>query len=433
VSKRNTSAAGYDDGAFGAYVRQLGDLTRLSVEEEVFHATNFSENRRVFLHHACWFPAVLGKTLRQARQTEVSFNNEDGDEDRQTKRERLASLIATVEAVTSQFSAAEDDPDGDRRRELAAATLTRAIGRVQLAASLCHQLFSDLHACALLSGLPAPEQSPTMQLSEVQAKELLHYRAASTPEAWKACIPSYQAMQKARDVLVESNLRLVVSVCKKYRNCGLPYADLVQEGNIGLVQAVDRFEPERGHRFSTYAVWWIRQSITAALSNHGRTIRIPANMAASLYKIRQAEQALLQSLGREPSPTEIAERIDMAPQRVSALRKMEQQTISLQSSLDDDSGRSISEIFEDESSRRPDEDLALPMLSAAIDEVLHTLNEREQAIITARFGLNGAATETLESLSHQFGVSYERIRQIEAAALKKMRHPSVRHYFDGYA
>lgn len=156
-------------------------------------------------------------------------------------------------------------------------------------------------------------------------------------------------------------------------------------------------------------------------------------MAASLYKIRQAEQSLLQSLGREPSPAEIAARIEMDPQRVSALRKMDAQTISLQSSLDDESGRSISEIFEDESSRRPDEDLALPMLSAAIDEVLHTLNEREQAIITARFGLNGTATETLESLSHQFGVSYERIRQIEAAALKKMRHPSVRHYFDGYA
>lgn len=205
MTKRNTSSAGYDDGAFGAYVRQLGDLTRLSVEEEVFHATNFADNRRLFLRQSCWFPAALGKIFREARQTEVSFNSEEeNEEDRQSKRERLASTIATIEAVAEQFSAAEDDPDGDRRRELAAATLARAIGRVQLATNLCHQLFGDLHQCAARLGLPSSEASArgNTNVDEAKARRLLHYRESTTPGAWEACIPSYRAMEKARDVLV---------------------------------------------------------------------------------------------------------------------------------------------------------------------------------------------------------------------------------------
>ena len=239
-------------------------------------------------------------------------------------------------------------------------------------------------------------------------------------------------LDNARNTLVESNLRLVVSVAKKYSNYGMQFIDLIQEGNLGLVLAVDKFEPQRGYRFSTYAVWWIRQTITAALSAQSRTIRIPANLARTLHKINRMEQRLLQELGREPTPEEIAERLELAPERVRALRKMERQTISLQSPVDSEDDSQISDFIVDAKVQQPDEVASSHLLVEMITEVLETLNEREKEILTSRFGLFGQPTMTLEQLSQVFNVTHERIRQIEAAALKKLRHPSRRKYFEGY-
>ena len=399
------------EDAVGAYMRQLGQLPRLTPEEEFFHAKAFSDARSRFTIEICAFPYLLPEILASAKSSEIGEVGDRTADGIGGRKDRLATALRTIRATADQFYVAQSEEQGAQRRRLASGTLSRVLKDFQFSAGLCYRFMSEIDMQARAKALAPLEE---IDQAVATARQV------------------FEQMGEARQTLVKSNLRLVISVCRKYTNCGLPLSDLVQEGNLGLIQAVDRFEPDRGHRFSTYAVWWIRQAITSALSTHGRTIRIPANMAATLYRIRQTEQHLLQSLGREPTPTEIAARLEMEPQRVSAMRKMEQQTVSLQSSIENDGERSIGDIFEDQNATRPDEETSSRMLTEAITEVLDTLNERERAILVARFGLYGAGVETLEALSSQFGVSYERIRQIEVAALKKLRHPSNRHFFDGY-
>ena len=273
------------------------------------------------------------------------------------------------------------------------------------------------------------EDPVRMYLKEIGKVPLL-----SADEEIKLAQRMEQGDESAKKRLAEANLRLVVSIAKRYVGRGMLFLDLIQEGNLGLIKAVEKFDYRKGYKFSTYATWWIRQAITRAIADQARTIRIPVHMVETINKLIRVSRQLLQELGREPSPEEIAREMDMSEARVREILKIAQEPVSLETPIGEEEDSHLGDFIQDDNVPVPADAAAFSLLKEQLNEVLSTLTDREQKVLRLRFGLDDGRARTLEEVGKEFNVTRERIRQIEAKALRKLRHPSrsrkLRDYLD---
>jgi RNA polymerase primary sigma factor len=291
-----------------------------------------------------------------------------------------------------------------------------------------HTYLKEIGKVPLLTGDLEVELAKRIESGTAAADELVAHEEGQrllAPDDRTKVQRQVRRGQQAKEALIEANLRLVVSIAKRYRNRGLAFLDLIQEGNLGLMRAVEKFDYTKGFKFSTYATWWIRQAITRALADQGRTIRIPVHMVETINKVVRVQRQLLQELGREPTVEEIASRVEFPIERVREIQRINQDTVSLEQPMGDEEDFSLSDLIEDQGAEVPDDAATRSMLHEAVRDALAGLPRREREVMELRFGLEDGRVRTLEEVGKAFGVTRERIRQIEAKTLAKLRHPNA--------
>ncbi len=272
--------------------------------------------------------------------------------------------------------------------------------------------------------LSVPEGISVDDPVRMYLKEIGRVPLLSADKEFELAILMEQGDEEAKKRLSEANLRLVVSIAKRYVGRGMLFLDLIQEGNLGLIKAVEKFDYRKGYKFSTYATWWIRQAITRAIADQARTIRIPVHMVETINKLNRIQRQLIQELGRDPQPEEIAKEMQISVERVREISKISQEPVSLETPIGEEEDSHLGDFIEDEDALAPAEAASFFLLKEQLDDVLGTLTPREKKVLQLRFGLEDGRSRTLEEVGHVFGVTRERIRQIEAKALRKLRHPS---------
>ena len=369
-----------------------------------------------------------GKAKGTLSQSEIMEALEDVDYD----IEQIEKLYETLENMGIEITGYMDAPDFDLENEVAQLESAEEMEKMLIQEGLAiddpvRMYLKEIGKVQLL------DSDAELKLAEVmydgkRAKDEIHRAEKDGRVIEEEALKALKKRQKdginAEKQLVESNLRLVVSIAKRYVGKGMFFLDLIQEGNLGLMKAVDKFDYKKGYKFSTYATWWIRQAITRAIADQARTIRIPVHMVETIHKVSRVSRQLLQELGHEASAEEIAAEMDMSPDKVREIMKIAQDPVSLETPIDEEEDSHLGDFIEDDTSPAPAEAASYTLLREQLCEVLATLTPREEEVLKLRFGLKDGRTRTLEEVGKVFNITRERIRQIEAKALRKLRHPS---------
>ena len=438
------------------YLKQMGQVPLLTREQEVEISKRIEEAESMVQKHINQFGFIarahldLARKLAEGRERFDRVILDKKIESRERYMKKLPRLCKQVERlsvlISQQYGQVSRNPSKKRSAKLksiqrAMTSLQRSYPHFYFKQKVMEEFVhladeayrASLYLQTEIAKRPGDRKKRLQLGNKVgELEKSLWLSLAEYAERYQGLKGWVRQALRAKTEMVEANLRLVISIAKKYTNRGLSFLDLIQEGNMGLMKAVEKFEYRRGYKFSTYATWWIRQAITRSIADQARTIRIPVHMIETINKLMRVQKQLVQEYGREPSPEEVAEEVLLPVERVRAVLKMAQQPISLQSPVGESEETNFGDFIEDKGAENPSDMTAIVLLKEKIRDVLETLTERERQVLEQRFGLVDGYSRTLEEVGRQFQVTRERIRQIEAKALRKMRHPTRIRQLEGF-